>query len=89
MRRASKIDANQPDIVAALRAAGADVMSIAQIGGGYPDIIVGYRGANYMMEIKPSASAKLRKGQDYFRLWWRGQVCRVNSPEEALKAIGL
>jgi Holliday junction resolvase len=48
----AKIDANQPKIVAALRKAGAFVQSLATIGKGCPDIMVGYKGAWYLMEIK-------------------------------------
>ena len=52
MRRAAKIDANQPEIVAALEAVGASVVSTAGLGNGFPDIVVGFRGINYLIEIK-------------------------------------
>lgn len=45
MRRAPKIDRNQPEIVEALRKAGAFVQSLAGVADGCPDLLVGYGGA--------------------------------------------
>jgi len=48
MRRAARVDANQEQIVSALRAAVAYVLII-----GLPvDLIVGYKNLNFLMEIK-------------------------------------
>ena len=47
MRRAAKIDDNQAVIVKALRKAGCEVMSLAAIGNGCPDLLV-YRGGHTM-----------------------------------------
>ncbi|HJP47915.1 hypothetical protein [Acinetobacter venetianus] len=46
MRRAAKIDANQTEIVKALRKFGASVQSLASTGKGCPDLLVGFRGMN-------------------------------------------
>jgi len=53
MRRAhaKRRDQNEPDIVKALRAAGAYVQLLEQ-GGGVPDLLVGYRGRTYLVEVK-------------------------------------
>jgi Holliday junction resolvase len=88
--RAAKIDGNQREIVKALLDVGASVLSIARIGSGAPDIIAGYRGVDTMMEIKRDAKKKLRDKQvDFATLWMGKPVARVNSVEDALKAIGL
>ena len=48
MRRAARVDANQAEIVAALRQAGASVWII-----GIPvDLLVGFRGMTIAVEIK-------------------------------------
>lgn len=60
MRRAARIDDNQPAIVAALRALGCFVQSLAALGGGVPDLLVLFRGAIYLMEVK-DGSKELRK----------------------------
>jgi Holliday junction resolvase len=52
VRRAARTDANQDGIVAALRGAGASVQSLAATGKGCPDLLVGWRGANLLMECK-------------------------------------
>ncbi len=52
MRRAAKIDRNHVEIVAALRGVGASVQDLAAVGKGCPDLLVGYRGQNYVIEVK-------------------------------------
>ena len=92
MRRHGKIDANQNQIVKALRKAGATVQSLADIGKGCPDIVCGYRGHNWLMEIKNSELApsqrKLTPAEQDWHIEWRGQVAVVECPLEALKLIG-
>lgn len=48
----AKVDANQKVIVEALRAAGCFVTSLAGVGGGVPDVLVGSDGKWFLMEIK-------------------------------------
>jgi len=55
MRRAARIDANQPAIIAALRSIGATVQPLHAVGGGCPDLLVGLRGRNILMEVKDGA----------------------------------
>ena len=50
--RAAKIDANHEQVVTALRAAGATVQSLAGVGKGVPDLLVGYQGQTLLMEVK-------------------------------------
>lgn len=92
MRRKARVDDNQPEIVMALRMAGATVQSIATVGGGCPDILVGFRGKNYLMEIKdgskPPSARKLTSHETKWHKEWRGQVAVVESIEDALIAIG-
>jgi len=93
MRRRAKIDANQPDIVKALRKAGAFVQSLAECGGGVPDILCGFGGKTFLLEIKdgsqPPSKRELTPDQIAWHLEWRGGPCVVvNSVDEALAAIG-
>lgn len=91
-RRAARIDDNQTEIVERLREVGATVQSLASVGKGCPDLLVGYHGQNYLLEIKdgdkpPSA----RRLTDDERIWhehWRGPVYVVESWVEALRVIG-
>jgi len=88
-----RVDANQSAIVLNLRAVGATVQHLHEVGRGCPDILVGYHGENYLMEIKdgskPPSRRKLTPDEETFHLLWRGQVCIVNDTDEALQIIGM
>ena len=90
-RQAAKIDANQPDIVKALRKAGAIVQSLAAVGKGCPDLLVGYRGVNYLLEIKdgskPPSERRLTNDQVEWHATWRGEVHVVDSVDFGLSII--
>lgn len=91
-RLAAKVDINQAEIVAALRRCGATVQSLASIGHGCPDLLVGYREINYLMEIKDgNKAASRRQLTDDELCWlsdWRGQAFVVESIDDALAIIG-
>jgi hypothetical protein len=93
MRRAARIDANQTQIVSALRSVGASVELLSAVGKGCPDLLVGYRGVNLLMEIKdgkkPPSERKLTSDQIVWHREWKGVVTVVNSVDEALFAIGV
>jgi hypothetical protein len=84
MRYAKRVDANQDQIVSALRAAGAYVWII-----GLPvDLLVGYKGHTFLMEIKTTSKKRLTGLQaDFFQNWAGGTLCRVDSPQAALDMI--
>jgi Holliday junction resolvase len=91
MRYANRIDANQNQIVDALRKAGAVVRIISQ-GDGIPDLLVGYKGYTILMEVKdgdkvPSARKLTEAEQKFFNDWQGGLLMIVNSPEEALEIL--
>lgn len=90
--RAAKIDANQPEIIAALRKAGASVQPLHTVGQGCVDLLVGYRGANHCLEVKdgskPPSARELTPDQIQWHMDWRGHAMVVNSVDEALIAIG-
>ena len=92
MRRNAKVDDNQPQIVEWLCKAGATVQSLAMVGRGCPDIVVGYRGQNYLMEIKdgnkPPSARRLTPDQEHWHDSWAGTVHVVEHPESALLIIG-
>ena len=51
MKRAARIDRNQPEIVKALRRVGATVLVLSQLKGAF-DILVIYQGSVHIVEIK-------------------------------------
>lgn len=90
--RSAKADANQPEIVKALRAAGASVQHLHSVGAGCPDLVCGYRGVNYLIEVKdgskPPSGRALTPDQVAWHGGWRGSVSVVTSIDDALMAIG-
>lgn len=92
MRRAARTDGNQDAIVAALRAVGASVQQLSTVGKGCPDLLVGFRGANHLLECKDGrktpGNRPLTDDQETWIKAWRGAVQVVLSPDEALRAIG-
>jgi len=91
MRHAARIDANQEQIVAALRAMGATVRIVTQ-GNGLPDLLVGFRGMTILMEVKdgqkvPSARKLTPAEQKFFDEWRGGVVAIVNSVDEAIDLL--
>ena len=73
-------DANEPEIVAALKAIGASVERIDKP----VDLIVGYRRRTLLMEVKVP-NGKLTSDQETFFDSYRGEAYVVRSPEEAIE----
>ena len=86
MRYAARVDANQEQIVSALRGAGADVWII-----GLPvDLLVGYKNHTFLVELKSGPRKRLTKLQaDFFENWSGSTLARIDSPEAALRMIGV
>ena len=94
MRRRARTDANQKEIIEQLRSiAGISVFPTHQLGSGFPDIAVGYRGRNFFFEIKnpdlyPS-ERRLTEDEVKFFERWQGQVDEVLYVEDILEVLGL
>ena len=90
-RRAAKVDANQTDITQAIRQMGATVLHTHQLGQGAPDLAVGWRGVNLLIEIKdgskPPSKRKLTPDEQEWHDNWRGQVAIVESVEDAVRLL--
>jgi hypothetical protein len=82
MRRAGRVDSNHRLVVAAFRHWGASVHSCAQLGDGFPDLAVGFHGANHLVEIK-GRTGKLTRDQVRFFETWMGWIDVVRSAEDA------
>lgn len=96
VRRWGKPDANQAEIVEALRGIPeCSVLLLSAVGKGCPDLLVGYRGFNFLFEIKNPAHEKVggaameetRARQQKFRDSWKGQSRRVTGLKEIIDYI--
>ena len=90
----AKTDANHTDVVTALRSVGAGVQSLAMVGDGCPDLLVAFRGAWHVLEVKdgskPPSHRKLTPAEQMWLLRFDelAPVYVVNSVDEALEVIG-
>ena len=91
MKRGSKPDTNHAEIRDGLRAIIGKyaVFDCKDFGGGFPDLLVGFRGVNYLLEVKRDKKAKLTPAEVAFKMTWEGQWNRVESLDEAMRVIGL
>ena len=91
MRRAAKVDRNQAEIVEALRKIGATVQPLHSVGAGCPDLLVGFRGVNYLIEVKdwqkPPSQRKLNELQVEWHGGWKGQVAKIETAGAAIALV--
>ena len=86
-----RVDNNQREITEILRDLGCSVQILSEVGKGCPDLALGYRGKNYLIELKdgnkPPSQRKLTPDEQKFFDNWRGQVCIIKSVAEATDFI--
>ena len=86
------MDGNQAEIVEALRGIpDCSVLVLSAVGQGCPDLMVGYRGFNFLFECKDPSQPKhrheLTDDQHAFHAAWNGQVQKVFSLKEIITAM--
>lgn len=87
MRKRGRVDKTQAEIVLALRAAGAKVAILSNVGGGVPDLLALYNGTLLLIECKSKGGRMTEEEQAFYNEWQDCMVV-VYSAEEALEAIG-
>jgi hypothetical protein len=81
-----KPDSNQESIIQALRSINAIVVIVSRVPH-FVDLVVGYRGKTYLLEIKEKGK-ELRKSQDKFFSEWTGDTLAIiRTPQEALELV--
>ena len=90
MRRAAKVDENQSELVRAALQFGCTVRSLAQIGGGIPDLLIGQASRwgrrNILVEAK-SDHGVLTPDQIAFHRDWRGQIDIARTVDQLLEVL--
>ena len=99
---ASRADANEPEIIEALKARGVSVTPMRMLGKGCPDLLCGHGGLTVLIEVKRDyhydrgkrgvehVIGKLTPDQERWHREWKGQpVVIARTPSEALAAFGL
>ena len=87
MRRAAKRDSNEQEIIYALLQVGATVEQLND--DALPDLVVGFRGENYLLEVKTSTGRLTKAQAAWWAKPWNGHRAIVRDVDAALKAIGL
>ena len=82
------VDQNQQQIIDALRSIGCTVQDLSQLGRGCPNVLIGYRGRNFLLEIKSGDRVpKLTPREEQWIRQWDGQVGVITSIEDALAIV--
>ena len=90
---ARRTDDNHREVIDGFRAAmpEATVFDLSGTGKGCPDVMVGWRGRNYLFEIKDGGKAPSRRdltdAQKDFHGSWQGQVAVVTTAAEMAAVI--
>lgn len=87
-----RTDANHKDIIDAVRKIpSVSVFSTHMVGKGFPDIVIGYKGINYLVEIKDGAKTKSQKklteDEMRFHQSWFGQIIVCECVKDVLKLL--
>jgi hypothetical protein len=90
MRKYGRVDANQKAIILALRMVGCSVCSLADLGDGVPDLLIGLRGQTYLAEVKdgakrPSQRTLTADQRDWLKEWRGGPVVLLTSTNAAVE----
>lgn len=86
----NRTDKNQKQIEKVLKQLGASVKSTSQLGNGFPDLIIGYKGKTYLVEIKGENSygKTLRESQIKFKNSWKGSpIIILRTTNDAIEFI--
>lgn len=92
--RPRRIDGNQKELVGQMRKIpGLTVRHTHMVGDGFVDITVGFRGRNYLLEIKdpakPPSARKLTPDEEKFHAEWMGQAAVVETIDDVMKVLGI
>lgn len=83
-----RTDANQAEIVEALREIGANVTCTHAVGHGFPDLVVSYGWKVMLLEVK-TGEGKLTPAEMEWAETWQAKpsYAVVRNPEQAIKAV--
>lgn len=87
-----RTDANHKEIVDSIRKIPSlSVFSTHMVGKGFPDIVIGYKGINYLVEIKDGAKTKSQKkltdDEIRFHQSWFGQIIVCECVKDVLELL--
>lgn len=67
------------------------IFSTHMVGKGFPDVVIGYKGLNYLVEIKDGKKSKSQKkltiDEIKFHESWNGQIIVVENIDDVLRML--
>jgi len=82
-----KLDDNHKAIVAAFTYCGALVADLSNAGGGVPDLLIGFRGMLFCVEIKSPKGALSLKQKEFFAQWSEYPAIVIRTVDEAMDVM--
>jgi hypothetical protein len=87
-----KVDGNQKRLVEQIRQIpGVTVAHTHMIGKGFPDLVLGVKGMNFLLEVKdpsqPKSKRKLTPDEQAWHDEWAGQVVVVETFDDVVQII--
>jgi hypothetical protein len=82
MRKFGRTDTTQKAIVEAFRKFGASVTSTADIGNGFPDLVVGWRKRTILVECKTGNGGLTPDQVAFLATWGGGPIAIARSVED-------
>lgn len=82
-----KLDENHRAIVATLQYNGALVGDLSNAGGGIPDLVVGFRGVLFLVEVKTPKGALSPKQKEFFAQWSEYPTLVIRTVDEAMNVM--
>jgi len=79
-------DANHALIAETFRALGCSVFDTADVGGGFPDLVVGVAGVNLLVEVKTMTGEHTPDQQTFYQDW-RGSHYTIRTRDQAIALI--
>lgn len=79
-------DANHAEIKSAFLSVGCSVHDTADVGDGFPDLVVGVAGANLLVEVKTPTGEHTPEQVRFFDEW-RGSHYTVRSTDQAIALV--
>ena len=91
MRKYGRTDHNHQEIKVAFERMGCSVLDLSSVGGGCPDLLVGYGGKSILIEVKdgakPPSARKLTPDEEDFGRGWKGAYAIVENLDDAQEIV--
>jgi hypothetical protein len=84
VRRGGKPDAGDAELVTLARRLGATVTITSHVGFGFPDWVLGIRGATILVERKTRGGAYRTSQVQFYRRWTGGPIVKVETTDDLL-----